>query len=265
VDYDFIDLFQIKLKEGRNFSPDFPTDSADSYILNESAVKALGWQSAAGKQFRGGKVIGVVKDFHFQPLGLPIKPLFLGMRKGREAFNTEHIAIKIKTGELENTLAAVQRTVKKFLPHIPFEAHFMDEAYEQLYKSEKRLGQAFNIFTLLAVFIACMGLLGLVSHNVLQRTKEIGIRKVLGASVSQLIILISRDFLKLIGTALIVAMPVAWYAMNQWLQNFAYRIDISWWIFALSGSLSVGVALLTVSFQSIKAALADPVKSLRSE
>jgi putative ABC transport system permease protein len=265
IDYDFLDLFEIKLKEGRNFSPAHPTDSTDSYILNESAVKALGWESAVGKQFRGGKVIGVVKDFHFQPLGLPIKPLFLALRMGKGPYNTEHIAIKVKTGDLENTLAAIQKTVKGILPHLTFEYRFMDEAYKQLYQSEKRLGQAFTIFTLLALFIACMGLFGLVSHQVLQRTKEIGIRKVLGASVPAIVVLLSKDFLKLVLQASVIALPLTWYAMSRWLQDFAYRIDLAWWVFVLSGVVALLIALLTVSIQSVKAALANPVKSLRNE
>jgi putative ABC transport system permease protein len=265
IDYDFIDLFEIKLKEGRNFSPDYPTDSVESYILNESAVKALGWESAVGKQFRDGKVIGVVKDFHFQPLGLAIKPLFLALRQGRGAMNTEHIAIKVKTGDLDNTLAAIQQTIKNFVPHIPFEYRFMDEAYAQLYQSEQRLGLAFNIFTGLALFIACIGLLGLVSQQVMQRTKEIGIRKVLGASVAGIMFLLSKDFLKLVFLALIIAVPLAGYAMSRWLEDFAYRIDLAWWIFALAGIVALAIALVTISFQALKAALANPVKSLRNE
>jgi putative ABC transport system permease protein len=265
VDYDFIDLFEIKLKEGRNFSPDYSTDSTGSYILNESAVKALGWESAINKKFRDGKVIGVVKDFHFQPLGLTIKPLFLALRKGRGAMNTDHIAIKVRTGELENSLASISKTIRNLVPQVPFEYRFMDEAYERLYQSEKTLGQAFTIFTLLALFIACIGLLGLVSQHVLQRTKEIGIRKVLGASVAGIVFLLSKDFLKLVLVALLIALPVAWYAMSRWLQDFAYRIDLNWWIFALAGIVALLIALFTISFQSIKAALANPVKSLRNE
>ncbi len=265
VDYDFMDLFQIKLKEGRNFSPYYPIDSAESYILNESAVKALGWQAAVGKQFKGGKVIGVVKDFHFLPLGLTIKPLFLTLRNSTDAFNTDYIAIKLKTGNLENTLDHIQRTVKSLLPQYSFEYRFMDEAYTQLYQSEKRLGQTFALFTLLALFIACMGLFGLISQQVVQRTKEIGIRKVLGASVVSIAALLSQDFLRLVSVSILIASPLAWYAGDKWLQDFAYKIDIEWWVFALAGGLAVLIALLTVSFQSIKAALADPVKSLRSE
>jgi putative ABC transport system permease protein len=265
VDYDFLDLFQIRLKEGRNFSPDHPTDSTDSYLLNEAAVKAMGWQSAVGKSFERGRVIGVVKDFHFQPFDLTIKPMFLSLRRGEFSYDLDHIAIKVKTRDAERTLAGIQKTVKDLLPGLAYEHRFMDEAYAQMYASERRLGQTFNVFTLLALFIACLGLFGLVSHHVLQRTKEIGIRKVLGASVPQLVALVSRQFVKLIGCAFLIATPVAWYAMHRWLGHFAYRIDISGWIFAGAGVLSLGIALLTVGFQGVRAALANPVDSLRSE
>jgi putative ABC transport system permease protein len=265
VDYDFLDLFQIRLKEGRNFSPDHPTDSTDTYLLNEAAVKAMGWQSAVGKSFDGGKVIGVVKDFHFQPFDLAIKPLYLKFRRGKGAYDLDHIAIRVKTEDLPGTLAGIGKSIRPLLPGLAYEPRFMDQAYAQLYASEQRLGQTFSLFTLLALFIACLGLFGLVSHHVLQRTKEIGIRKILGASVPQLVALVSREFVKLIGSAFLIATPVAWYAMHRWLAHFAYRVDISWWIFAGAGVLSLGIALLTVGFQGTRAALANPVKSLRSE
>ena len=218
-----------------------------------------------GKSFEGGKVIGVVKDFHFQPFDLAIKPLYLKFRRGKGAYDMDHIAVKVNTLEMAGTLAGIQKTLKTLLPGLASEPRFMDEAYAQLYASERRLGQTFNVFTGLALFIACLGLFGLVSHHVLQRTKEIGIRKVLGASVPQLVALVSREFVKLIGGAFVIATPVAWYAMHRWLGHFAYRIDISWWIFAGAGVLSLGIALLTVGVQGIRAALANPVKSLRSE
>lgn len=155
--------------------------------------------------------------------------------------------------------------MKAIAPQAPFEYEFMDEAYNQLYQSEQRFGQAFTIFTFLALFIGCMGLFGLASHNVLQRTKEIGIRKVLGASVQQIVQLLSKDFIKVVLIATLLAFPLAWWAMNKWLQDFAYRIDIQWWMFALAGLTALGIALLTVSFQAIRAAVANPVESLRSE
>ena len=264
VDYDFFDLFEIELLEGRNFSPDYPTDTTATYILNESAVKALGWESPIGKQFRDGQVIGVVKDFHFQPFDLAIEPLWITFRNSGNSFNG-NIVMKVNMDDLDGALAHIQQTMKTLLPQMPFEHRFLDDSYNQLYQSEKRFGQAFNIFTLLALFIACIGLFGLVSHNVLQRTKEIGIRKVLGASVTNIVELLSKDFLKLVIVALFLAAPIAWYAMRQWLENFAYRIELQWWVFALAGILAIGIAFLTVSLQSVKAALANPVESLRNE
>ena len=264
VDYDFIDLFEIELVEGRNFSPDHPTDSVNSYILNESAVKALGWESAIGKQFRGGQVIGVVKDFHFQRFDLTIQPLYLGFRsKANDRFN--NIAVKIKMDKPEETMGYIERTMKAISPHTPFDCRFLGYDYDQLYKSETRFGQVFNIFTGLALFIACIGLFSLVSHHVVQRTKEIGIRKVLGASTESIVALVSKEFLKLVLISILIASPVAWWAMNKWLQDFAYKIKIEWWMFVLTGLVAVSVALLTISLQSIKAALMNPVKSLRSE
>ncbi len=264
VDYDFIDLFEMELVEGRDFSPDYYTDSISSYIFNESAVKILGWESAVGKEFNGGQVVGVVRDFHFQPFDLAIEPLYLviGLDANK---NTGNIAIKVKMSELDNTLAYIQQTLKSIVPQAPFEYRFMDEAYNQLYQSERQFGQAFNIFTLLALVIACIGLFGLVAHNVLHRTKEIGIRKVLGATVSNIVGMFSKDFLMLVIIATVIAFPIAWWGMSKWLEDFVYRIDINWSIFVLAGVLAVGISFLTVSFQSIKAAKANPVESLRSE
>jgi len=265
VDHNFIDLFEIELVEGRNFSPEIPTDSSATYILNESAVKAIGWESAVGKQFRDGKVIGVVKDFHFQPFDLAIEPLFMTFISDSNRSRFGNIAMKIRMDDLDNTVAHIQNTMKTLIPQFPFEVQFMDEAYNDIYQAEQRFGKAFNIFTLLALFIACMGLFGLISHQVLQRTKEIGIRKVLGASVSNIVTLLSKDFLKLIIIAFVIAIPISYYFMQQWLEDFAYRIEISWWIFVLTGATAIGIALLTVSFQSVKAAIANPIESLRNE
>lgn len=264
VDYYFIDLFEIELSDGRNFSPDHPTDSVTSYILNESAVKALGWQSAIGKSFSDGQVIGVVKDFHFQPFDLTIQPLYLKFRsKTNDRFN--NIAIKMRMEKPEETIAYIKQTLKNISPHSPFDLRFLENDYDQLYNSEKRFGHTFNIFTALTLFIACIGLVGLVSHQIIQRTKEIGIRKVLGATVGGIVGLVSKDFLKLVLVSVVIASPIAFWTMNKWLQDFAYKIEIEWWMFVLSGLAAVSVALLTISIQSIKAALMNPVKSLRSE
>ncbi|MEM6696781.1 MAG: FtsX-like permease family protein, partial [Bacteroidota bacterium] len=215
------------------------------------------------KGFRRGKVIGVVKDYHFLPFDLTIEPLFMAFRGNTS--DGGNIIIKAQTDDLENTVAHIQNTMKTLIPQYPYEVQFMDESFNNLYESEQRFGKAFNVFTLLALFIACMGLFGLVSHHVLQRTKEIGIRKVLGASVSSIVALLSKDFLKLIIIAFVIAIPITYYAMNQWLENFAYHINIPWWVFALTGSGALGIAFLTVSFQSVKAAISNPIKALRNE
>lgn len=264
VDHDFFDLFEMKIVEGRAFSPDYLTDSISSYILNESAIRSLGWKSGVGKRFRNGSVIGVVKDFHFQPFNLAIEPMFIALGTAQNS-HSGNIAIKVKMDNVSNTLSYIKRTIKVIAPQAPFEYHFMDEAYNELYQSEQRFGQAFNIFTLLVLFIGCMGLFGLASHNIVQRTKEIGIRKVLGASIFGITSLLAKDFLKLVLLAILIASPIAWYFMNQWLADFAYRIDMEWWMFAVAGVAALAIAFLTIGFQSVKAALANPVKSLRSE
>ena len=268
VDDHFLDLYEMEMLEGRNFSPDYPTDSSNSYILNESAVAAIGWTptSAIGKGFRNGQVIGVVKDFHFQPMDLKIEPMFMMLRTAQNSFaNYGNISIKLEMDELDHTLAHIQQTFKNITPGLPYELHYLDESFNQLYESEQRLGQAFNIFTALALFIACVGLFGLVSHSIVQRAKEIGIRKVLGASASHIVRLLSKDFLRLVTGAVIIAIPVSWYVMQQWLQNYAYRIDLEWWIFVFAGMGAVMIAFLTISTQTLKAANTNPVECLRDE
>ncbi len=265
VDYDYIDLFEMELVEGRGFSREFATDSVEAYVLNELAIKKLGWKTAVGKKFNDGKIIGVVKDFHLQTFDLNIEPLYMTMR--REPWDKEHgqVILKIDMDDYENTRAFIEKTLKAVAPLAPFEVQLMEDSYAALYEKESRLGKAFNVFTGLALFIAGMGLFGLVSFQVLQRTKEIGIRKVLGSSVSEIVRLLSKDFLKLVMISLVIAIPIAYFAMNNWLENYAYRIKIQWWIFVLAGMGAISVAFITISFQSIKAALVNPVKSLRTE
>ncbi len=265
IDDEFINIYDMKIIEGRNFSANIPTDTMNAYILNEAAVKAIGWQSAIGKEFEDGKVVGVVKDFHFLPFDLKIEPLFLKYRKRSNFYGFSSMALKINMEDKENALAHFQSTLKSIAPKLPFNYFFMDESYNRLYEAEDRFGKAFSIFTLIALFIACIGLFGLVSHNVTQRTKEIGIRKVIGASISNIVFLLSKDFLKLVLIAVVVAFPIAYYFMFTWLQDFAYRINISWWVFAIAGIVAITIAFLTMSFKSIKAALANPSKSLKSE
>lgn len=264
VGNEYFDLFEMEIVEGRSFSAEHPTDTIDAYVLNESAVKALGWESPLGKQFRGGKVIGVVKDFHFQPFNFAIEPMYL-RSQNFAYYGYGSIIMKLQGEQTEETLAHVESTFKSIVPQMPYRHFFYDDTYKGLYESEQRIGQAFNIFTLVTLLIACMGLFGLVSHQVLQRTKEIGIRKVLGASVGQIVELLSRDFIRLVTVALAIAIPVAWLMMRYWLQSFVYRIIIPWWVYLVVGFFAIGIAFLTISLQSIKAALANPVKALRSE
>ncbi len=265
IDDDYVSLFEMKLVAGRNFSEEFPTDQTESILINESAVKALGWSNAIGKLFNGKKVIGVIQDFHFQPFQLSIEPMFIGYRTKSRSFYSSNIAIKVTMDDLDNTLAHIERTMKTHIPNIPFEYQFMDESYAQLYKSEKRFGKIFNVFTLIALFIACMGLFGLIAHKVAQRSKEIGVRKVLGASDFHIVGLFSKSFLKLVALATLISIPIGWFAMERWLQDFAYRIDINWMVFFLTGFLAMTLALFTVGIQTLSAANKNPVDTLREE
>ena len=265
TDYNFFDVFEMELVEGRNFSPDFPADSLDAYILNESAVKAIGWESAVGKSFRDGKVIGVVKDFHFQPFDLVIEPMQITLLNEKNAQTYGNIVLKVKMEDSKETAAHIEHTLKAFFPEFIFNLRYLDVAYNDLYQSEQRFGDAFNIFTLIALFIACIGLFGLVTHSVLLRTKEIGIRKVLGASVTNLVGMVSKDFLKLVLLSATIAVPLAWWSMNNWLQDFAYRIELNWWVFIIVGLIAILIAFITIGSQSLKAALGNPVEAIKSE
>jgi putative ABC transport system permease protein len=253
---------------GRGFSREFGTDTTQAMVLNEAAVKMFGYSSAndaIGKRFkqwgREGKIIGVVKDFHFRGLQEPIKPLSMRMEPGR----TNLLSANVATANLPATLAAIEHKWKELIPNRPFSYFFLDEFFNEQYSSEERFGKLFLNFAILAIFISCLGLLGLASYSTMQRTKEIGIRKVMGASVKGIINLLSKEFMSLVVISFFIAMPLAWYFMHTWLKDFAYRTDISWWVFALAGTLALMIALVTVSFQAVKAAIANPVKSLRAE
>ncbi|NIM12552.1 MAG: FtsX-like permease family protein [Candidatus Aminicenantes bacterium] len=266
VDYDFVDLFGIKIVAGRNFSRDFPSDKNGAFLLNESAVKYLGWKSPLGKEFgrgeRKGKIVGIMKDFHLVPLHQKIKPLLYYLELKSPIF---YLSAKIKTARIPGTLAFLEEKMKTFSPRYPFEYHFFDDIFARAYKMEQKLGSAFSVFAFIAVLIGCLGLLGLASFTAEQKTKEIGIRKVLGSTVSGIVLLFSRQFLKWVVVANIIAWPVAFYAMNKWLQNFAYRTTLGIEIFILSGLIALFIAMVTVSYQSIKAATANPVDALRYE
>jgi putative ABC transport system permease protein len=268
VDFDYINQYKIKMVAGRGFSRDFATDTTQAMVLNEAAVKMFGYsspQQAVGKRFkqwgREGKIIGVMKDFHYRSLQKDIKPLSMRI----EPDGCDLISVNVAAGNLPKTISAIESKWKTFIPNRPFSYYFLDEFFDRQYRSEERFGNLFLNFAILAIFISCLGLLGLASYSTIQRTKEIGVRKVMGASVSNIVNLLSKDFLKLVCISFLIAAPLAWYFMHGWLKDFAYRININWWIFLIAGVTAVLIALFTISFQAIKAAVANPVKSLRSE
>ncbi len=266
VDYDFINSFGMKVIAGRNFDPKL--GEKDAVVFNQTGIRQLGFtnpEKALGQKidFWGDKltIVGVVDDFHQQSLREAYEPLILRLDPGVNG----QLSIKLADSNPNQAIAVVKQAWSQFFPTDPFMYSFLDERYDKQYRADERFGQVFGFFTLMAVLVACLGLLGLATFTAQQRTKEIGVRKVLGASITSIVALLSKDFLKLVLIAIVIASPIAWYAMNRWLQDFAYKIDIEWWVFALAGLLAVGIALLTVSFQSVKAALTNPVKSLRSE
>lgn len=265
-DYDFLDTYGMDMAAGRYFSPEFRTDASHGVVINEALAQSLGWEDPVGKrldiegELEDGRVIGVVRDFHMRSLHHEIEPLLLYF-----APRHENLTLRISGVDIAGTLGFIQDKWQAFDARYPFEYHFLDRKLDQLYRSETRLLQIFGAFAALAIFIACLGLLGLAAFTARQRTKEIGIRKVLGATVANLVALLSKDFVKLVLLANLIAWPVAWYAMNQWLQNFTYRVEMSWWVFGLAGGLALMIALVTVSTQAMWAALTNPVDSLRYE
>jgi len=267
VDYDFIKNFGLELIRGRDFSKDISSDANSAYILNETAMRYIGWtDSPVGKTFHStwaeqkpGTVIGVIEDFHFKPVREKIEPLVLFIG------GVKYLSVKIQSENVQDTMKFIESCWKKLAPSRPFEFFFLDEYFDKLYKTELMSLRLFTISSILAIFIACLGLFGMVSSVTEQRTKEVGIRKVLGASESSIVFLLSKDLIKWVVIANVIAWPIVYFAMNKWLQNFAYRITIDWWMFILAGTLALAIALITVSFQSIRAALANPVESLRYE
>ncbi|HZY36725.1 MAG TPA: ABC transporter permease [Mucilaginibacter sp.] len=271
VDESFVPTLKLQIINGRNFSKSF-NDSA-SVILNETAAKKAGWKNPIGKHlvYPGGnntkfQVVGIIKDFNTASLHDVMTPwaLFYTTSKTYGA-NTSFVGVRLKPGDYSKAVAKVQAVWKTFMPDNPFEYSFLDQQYDALYKTDQTIGKVFTVFTFLSITVACLGLLGLAMYTAERRTREIGIRKVLGASVQNVVGMLSKDFLKLVLIASVIAFPVAWYAMNSWLQDFAYKTDISWWVFALSTGIVTGIALITISFQSIKAAMGNPAESLRSE
>lgn len=269
IDHQFLNAWQIPIIAGRSFSRQLSSDSTEAMILNETAIRSLGFSSpedAIGKRFRQagneGKIIGVVKDFHFDSFREPVQPLTLRMGlDSRFTFMTFNIA----TGDIQGTISSIENKWRELLPDRPIKYFFFDEAYNEMYLHEKRFGRLFTSLSLIAIALSCLGLFGLATFTALQRTKEIGIRKVLGASVTSVVALLSKDFIQLVLIAIVIATPIAWYAMNRWLQGFAYRIDLQWWMFVGAGLAAIVVAMFTVATQSVRSAMADPVDSLKSE
>jgi putative ABC transport system permease protein len=266
VDYDFIETMNMEIVEGRNFSREFPTDEKEAFILNERAARLLGEDSPVGKPFTlweiKGKVIGVVRNFHFKSLNTRVEPLVLRLLKPQPY---SYMFIKVRGDNVIESIKYLEKTWREIATVFPFEYQFLDEYYDRTYRAEQRMGKLFNAFTTLAIFIACLGLLGLASFLAEQRTKEIGIRKVLGASVSNIILLLSREFVLLVAISNVLAWPLAFYFMNKWLENYAYHASINMIYFLASALAALGIALLTVSYQAFRAASSDPIDSLRYE
>lgn len=268
VGSDFITHYGLEVVAGRTYSRDHPSDLEGALVINEAAARQYGYanpEDIIGKKFdqwgRAGVVIGVVKDFNYISLHRNIEPLTLPL----EPFACRYLSLKVKSGNHSQAIAEVERIWKELAPHRPFLYSFLDEDFNRQYQSDLRFRKIFTIFSVLAILIACLGLLGLATYTAEQRTKEIGIRKVLGASVTGIVALLSIDFVKLVLVSIVIASPIAWWAMNKWLADFAYRIDIQWWFFAAAGVAAVLIALATVSWQAIRAAGANPVESLRTE
>lgn len=274
VDSDYIEALGMEIIAGRNFDPTRPADSS-AMILNETAASHFGTTDPIGKkiyrpetgnsapgpeEFMEYTVIGVVKNFHWASMRESIGSLSLTMEPSQG-----YVAFRYQGSETESVISRLEATWKNLAPDQPFSYRFLDEAFAQMYTAERRVGEIAGIFALLAIFVSCLGLFGLASYATEQRTKEIGIRKVLGASVANIVGMLSKNFLRLVGIALLIAVPLVWYGMNRWLRDFAYRIEIEWWVFAVAGIIVIAIAFITVSFQSIRAALANPVRSLRSE
>jgi putative ABC transport system permease protein len=265
-DDDFINLYSIGITAGRNFSKEYPADRKGAILINETAAKACRWEDPIGKTLtywgnRTGVIVGIMKDFHFHPIHRPIEPFCIYY----EPLYFDYLSIKIHGSDVSKTIAYIERIMKNFSPNHPFEYQFFDEIFARTYQTEQKTGRQFSAITILSILIACMGLFGLALFTTQQRIKEIGIRKVMGASVKHIMFLFSKEFLKWIVVANLVAWPVAYLVMNRWLQNFAFRVHIGWVLFLIAAGISFTIAMLTVSYQILKTATANPIDSLRYE
>lgn len=267
IDFDFIPHYEIEVVAGRPYSREFVTDSTRAMVINEAAARSFGYTDPVniiGKRFeqwgREGTIVGVVKDFNYMSLHQKVAPLTL-----RYSQYGKYLSLKVQSENIKQAITNIERKWSELAPHRPFLYSFLDQSFNQQYEADFRFKNLFTIFSFLAILIACLGLLGLATYSAVQRTKEIGVRKVLGAEVSSIVVLLSKDFMKLVFLAIIIATPFAWYVMNNWLSDYAYKVDIHWWVFAISGGIALAIAVATVSIQAIKAARANPVKSLRTE
>jgi ABC-type antimicrobial peptide transport system permease subunit len=267
IGYDYLNIMNIPLIQGRGFNRDYPSDTAKThFIINETLLKIIGFKDPIGKRLSffdyEGTIIGVVKDFHLKSLHEPIEPLvfYWGEHEGWGS-----VLVKIKAGKIKQAIASIEKVFKEMEPRFPFRYYFVDEEYQKLYSSELTVRKLSDNFSFFAILISCLGLLGLTMFTAEQRRKEIGVRKVIGASVRDIVLMLAKDIVKLIIVAAIIATPLSWITINKWLQNFAYRTNISWLIFLMGGLSALLIALATISYQAIKAALTNPVKSLRTE
>jgi putative ABC transport system permease protein len=264
VDYDYVKTMGMHVIEGRYFSKDMASDS-EATVINKTMAKKLGLKNPVGQRIENGwqkfTVIGVIEDFNFESMRQEVTPLCLVLSK----YSSTIVSVKISGADTKQAISYASNVWKSFSPNQAFRYTFLDESFANMYANVQRTGNIFTSFAVLAIIIACLGLFALSAFMAEQRNKEIGIRKVLGASVSGITAMLSKDFVKLVIISIIVASPVAWWAMTKWLQDFAYRISISWWMIAIAGLSAIVIALLTISFQSIKAALTSPVKTLRAE
>jgi len=268
VDFDFVKQYGLTILSGRDFDRKFPTDTGTAMIINETAAKMLGYNNTAqavGRKFdqwgRKGDIIGVVKDFNYRGLQKSIAPMVMRI----ETWGWGTISAKVSAAKLPQTIQAIESKWNKAIPNLPFQYEFLDDLFNKQYKAEEKFGNLFLNFAVLAIFISCLGLVGLASYSTIQRTKEIGVRKVLGASVTNIISLLSMEFVKLVAIAFVIAAPLGWYVMHLWQNGFAYKAPINWQVFTLAGITSLVIAFGAISFQAIKAAVANPVKSLRTE
>ena len=265
VDYDYIETFKMEMAEGRSFSRDFPSDTAAAVIVNEEAVRVMGLESPLESYFEAqgdeANIVGVVKDFHFKPVQTRIEPMVIALMPQQTYF----MFIRLFPEDISTTLAFIENSWKTIIPDYPFDYGFLDDSFDRLYRAEENLGRLVNYFSILAVFIACLGLFGLASFTAEQRVCEIGIRKVLGATTPGLVFSLCAEFVKLVLISNVLAWPVAYYAARNWLDGFAYRISIGWGIFVMTALLALIIAVLTVSYQAIKAAQANSAMVLKYE